>query len=154
MKGWIGYAVAFVLGALLCGGAVLWASRGAGADLRKQLADSKQLVIDNAAADAKRLSDLSTRLGDSQSTVQSITGLLAASRAQDLRDQAAARAATAAASAASDQLDAIIRLGESGSGDFDAAIGRLTDFNSRAASELGISGQGGGGQAVQGAGGR
>lgn len=45
MKGWVGYVVAFVLGALLCAGIVLWLAHGSGAKLNADLAAAGDTAV-------------------------------------------------------------------------------------------------------------
>jgi chromosome segregation ATPase len=53
MKGWWKYAIAFALGALLCGGAVLYFTSRSGANLQRQLGDLRKSLAsaldDNAS---------------------------------------------------------------------------------------------------------
>ena len=58
MKGWVSHAIAFALGAVLCGAVVLWISHGAGAKLN---ADLTNLRASLAGAVADR-ADLAQQL--------------------------------------------------------------------------------------------
>ena len=160
MKGWWKVAIpSFLLGAVLCGALALHFAARSGADLNKQLADAKQLVIDNAKADAAGLRAIADRLGDSQGTVQSITASIDGrlSAEADYRKQLGGRDAeirrlAGERDSALGRLNDILTAALGGYPEAEEAIGRLEDFSSRAASEIGISGDGAGSQAIKGPG--
>lgn len=110
--------------------------------VNKDLSDLRTADNVKFAADAKRYSDLQTQLGDSQGTVSSLTGSLAASRAEDLDYQRRLAEITATAVAAQHELDSILNGAIDSGGDFDKAIGGLESYGERAAEELGIRSQG------------
>jgi uncharacterized protein HemX len=53
MKGWWGYVVTFVLGAALCGGAVLWFAHGSGTRLNDELSAVRTALADAKASNTK-----------------------------------------------------------------------------------------------------
>ena len=139
---WWGLVLIFLAGIVVSSvGAALLAGAHS-ADLDKQLTTIKQQYAADIKAWTARLSGLSGQLSNSQDTVSSLTASLAASRARELRYQQAASGFASSAAAANAKLNAIIRAGESGSGDFDKAIAGLGVFGARSAAELGIGGSG------------
>lgn len=72
MKGWIGYAAAFLAGAVLCGGIVLWVAHGSGAKLNADLKSAS----DSADSLRTSLADAVAANHDLAGKLQSLSGQL------------------------------------------------------------------------------
>lgn len=93
-----------------------------------------------AKAQADGLSKIAGGLGDSQGTVDSILASIRSRDEASLDYQRRAAASGASARAANAELQRLISAANSGSGEAEKAVDRISEYGRRAAVELGISG--------------
>ena len=141
MGKWYTYVIAVALAVVLTV-VVGWALfyKPVTGSLSDQLATWKSKFDTLVKAQSDGLSDISSRLSDTDGTLQGILDSISRRDAESKRLGAIASASTASARAAAAELRRLLEAANSGDTESEAAAQRNEDYGRRAAQELGISG--------------